>query len=98
MDLPDPLYRRLKLQAAREGKTLWELVIRYLEEGRGAEAGRVSWASAPTAGPRGRAAHPRSHPRGALGPSGVKRVDLLDLNVWFALLVPERPFHPRARA
>jgi hypothetical protein len=25
-------------------------------------------------------------------------VDLLDLNVWFALLVPERPFHPRARA
>ncbi len=33
MDLPDPLYRRLKLQAAREGKTLRELVIRYLEEG-----------------------------------------------------------------
>jgi len=25
-------------------------------------------------------------------------VDLLDLNVWFALLVPEHPFHPRARA
>jgi len=33
LDLPDPLYRRLKLQAAREGKTLRELVIRYLEEG-----------------------------------------------------------------
>jgi hypothetical protein len=32
LDLPDPLYRRLKLQAAREGKTLRELVIRYLEE------------------------------------------------------------------
>jgi len=38
--------------------------------GGGAEAGGVSWASAPTAGPRGRAARPRSHPRGALGPSG----------------------------
>jgi predicted nucleic acid-binding protein len=25
-------------------------------------------------------------------------VNLLDLNVWFALLVPEHPFHPRARA
>jgi len=25
-------------------------------------------------------------------------VDLLDLNVWFALLVSEHPFHPRARA
>ena len=25
-------------------------------------------------------------------------MDLLDLNVWFALLVPEHPFHPRARA
>jgi hypothetical protein len=33
LDLPDPLYRRLKLQAAREGKNLRELVIRYLEEG-----------------------------------------------------------------
>jgi hypothetical protein len=33
LDLPDPLYRRLKLQAAKEGKTLRELVIRYLEEG-----------------------------------------------------------------
>lgn len=25
-------------------------------------------------------------------------MDLLDLNVWFALLVPEHPFHARARA
>ncbi|ETN88393.1 hypothetical protein CSW37_01575 [Thermus scotoductus] len=33
LDLPDPLYRHLKLQAAKEGKTLRELVIRYLEEG-----------------------------------------------------------------
>ena len=33
LDLPDPLYRRLKFQAAKEGKTLRELVIRYLEEG-----------------------------------------------------------------
>ncbi|MCS7068541.1 MAG: hypothetical protein NZN28_07935 [Meiothermus sp.] len=32
LDLPDPLYRRLKLQAAREGKTLKELVTRFLEE------------------------------------------------------------------
>ncbi|WP_448566757.1 hypothetical protein [Thermus sp.] len=37
LDLPDPLYRRLKLQAAKEGKTLRELVIRYLEEGLGRE-------------------------------------------------------------
>ncbi len=32
LDLPDPLYRRLKLQAAKEGKTLKELVTRFLEE------------------------------------------------------------------
>ncbi|RIH81229.1 Ribonuclease VapC41 [Meiothermus luteus] len=25
-------------------------------------------------------------------------MDLPDLNVWFALLVPEHPFHPRARS
>jgi hypothetical protein len=33
LDLPDLLYWRLKLQAAKESKTLRELVIRYLEEG-----------------------------------------------------------------
>ncbi|WP_018461957.1 hypothetical protein [Thermus oshimai] len=33
VDLPDPLYRRLKVQAAKEGKTLRALLIRYLEEG-----------------------------------------------------------------
>jgi len=32
LDLPDPLYRRLKLKAAQEGKTLREVVIRLLEE------------------------------------------------------------------
>jgi hypothetical protein len=33
LDLPDSLHRRLKLQAAMEGKTLRELVVQYLEEG-----------------------------------------------------------------
>lgn len=33
LDLPDPLYRRLKLKAAQEGKTLKEVVVRLLEEG-----------------------------------------------------------------
>jgi plasmid stability protein len=33
LDLPDALYRRLKIQAAREGRTLREVVLRYLEEG-----------------------------------------------------------------
>ncbi|KGQ21921.1 hypothetical protein [Thermus filiformis] len=33
LDLPDPLYRRLKLKAAQEGKTLREVVVRLLEEG-----------------------------------------------------------------
>jgi hypothetical protein len=33
LDLPDSLYRRLKVQAAQEGKTLREVVIGYLEEG-----------------------------------------------------------------
>lgn len=38
LDLPDPLYRRLKLKAALEGRTLRELVIRYLEAGLAQEA------------------------------------------------------------
>ncbi|ADW20956.1 MULTISPECIES: hypothetical protein [Thermus] len=42
LDLPDPLYRHLKLQAAKEGKTLRELVIRYLEEGMRHQAQRQS--------------------------------------------------------
>ncbi|APD10495.1 MULTISPECIES: hypothetical protein [Thermus] len=35
LDLPEPLYRRLKLKAAQEGKTLREVVIHLLEEGLG---------------------------------------------------------------
>ncbi len=38
LDLPDPLYRRLKLKAAQEGRTLREIVIRYLERGLAEEA------------------------------------------------------------
>ena len=54
LDLPDPLYRRLKLQAAREGKTLRELVIRYLEEGlrRGESPGPRPLPQVPRAGRR----------------------------------------------
>ncbi|WP_022798614.1 hypothetical protein [Thermus islandicus] len=54
LDLPDPLYRRLKLQAAREGKTLRELVIRYLEEGlrRGGSPGPRPLPRVPEAGRR----------------------------------------------
>lgn len=54
LDLPDPLYRRLKLQAAREGKTLRELVIRYLEEGlrRGESPGPRPLPRVPEAGRR----------------------------------------------
>ncbi|WP_018467014.1 hypothetical protein [Calidithermus timidus] len=40
LDLPDPLYRHLKLQAAKEGKTLKELVARLLEEALSRQAPR----------------------------------------------------------
>jgi hypothetical protein len=33
LDLPDDLYKRLKLLAVREGKPLREIVLRCLEEG-----------------------------------------------------------------
>jgi hypothetical protein len=42
LDLPDPLYRHLKLQAAKEGKTLKELVARLLEEALSRQAPRGS--------------------------------------------------------
>jgi len=95
LDLPDPLYQRLKLQAAKEGKTLRELVIRYLEEGlrRGGLLGLGPYRGSSRPG----GASPFA-PTGSFGPFWRKRVNLLDLNVWFALLVPEHPFHPRARA
>jgi hypothetical protein len=71
------------------------LVIRYLEEGlrRGGLLGLGPYRGSTRPGGASPFAPTRS-----FGAFWRKRVDLLDLNVWFALLVPEHPFHPRARA
>jgi len=90
LDLPDALYRRLKLQAAKEGKTLKELVIRYLEEGLSRKA--PSKRPLPQVPEAGRRIRPRIHAE------LWELLDPPDLNVWFALLVPEHPFHGRARS
>ncbi len=61
LDLPDPLYRRLKIKAAQEGKTLREVVVRLLEEG----LGRASHPPGPRPLPKipeaGRRIPPRTH-------------------------------------
>ena len=31
VDIPDPLYRRLKAKAAREGHSMKDLILRYIE-------------------------------------------------------------------
>lgn len=91
LDLPDPLYRRLKLKAAQEGKTLKEVVVRLLEEG----LARTPLAPGPFPKSRRRAGASRREPTPSAGTSS-RTMDLPDLNVWFALLVPEHPFHARA--
>lgn len=61
LDLPDPLYRRLKLQAAQEGKTLRELIVGYLEEGLRRRVGEGSPRPLPSVPEAGRRLRPLSH-------------------------------------
>ena len=74
----------------QEGKTLKELVIRYLEEGLSRKA--PSKRPLPQVPEAGRRIRPRIHAE------LWELLDPPDLNVWFALLVPEHPFHGRARS
>lgn len=46
-DVPDPLFRHLKAQAAVEGTTLRELLLRLIERGMAAEAPQTSAGAVP---------------------------------------------------
>lgn len=61
LDLPDALYRRLKLQAAQEGKTLREVIVAYLEEGLRRRQGQEAPRPLPRVPEAGRRLRPLNH-------------------------------------
>lgn len=61
LDLPDDLYKRLKLQAVHEGKTLKEIVLRCLEEGLNRQATSSARRTLPVVPKAGRKIKPYTH-------------------------------------
>jgi len=61
LDLPDGLYKRLKLQAVHEGKTLKEVVLRCLEEGLRRQAATPAGRPLPIVPEAGRTIRAYSH-------------------------------------